>query len=91
VFKKDGTRVHAYMWCTHNECGNIAKKLVWCFRHGAPCSGKVCKADKGMLALLVSRGDMDMDANEVNYKRLYLYMEAFVKEFMSDVKVEDKN
>lgn len=41
-----------------------------------------------MLALMVSRGDMD--ANKVNDKD-YTYMEAFVKEFMSDVKVEDKN
>lgn len=36
----------------------------------------------------MSRGDMD--TNEVNDKD-YTYMEAFVKEFMSDVKVEDKN
>ena len=76
---KDGTRVRAYKQCTHKQCGNIAKKFGKCYRHGAPRSGKVCKADKEMLAL-VSEGYMAVD--KVDDKDFW---EDFVKEFTCDI------
>ena len=66
---RDGTTKRAYKQCTHDGCGNIAKKSGKCYSHGAPrraCSVEECnnKAQKHGLCRKHFKAPQNHPSNE---------------------------